>query len=85
MDEPGGGFGVLMTYLQWRSSEGLARPPVRPKIAVKSNKIIEEAAAGATEGGMAGGEETGGFVAAEALHSNGGVVWNEIPHQHHHH
>lgn len=76
----GGGFRVLMTYLQWRFSDGLARPHVRPKIAVKSNKIIEEA----TEGGMAE-EEEGGFAAAEALHSNGRVVWSEPPCPHHHH
>ena len=59
-----GGGRVLMTYLQWRSLDGLARPSKNSCEIRRNNRRV----VAAVEGGR-----RGGFAAAEALHSNGRV------------
>lgn len=59
-----GGGRVLITYLQWRSLDGLARPSKNSCEIRRNNRRV--AAVAVAEGGT-----RGGFAAAEALHSNG--------------
>lgn len=70
---------VLMTYLQWRSLEGLARPSKNScEIRRKNRRGVVE-----VEGGR-----RGGFAAAEALRSYGRVCLERAPpsalNRHHH-
>lgn len=53
---------VLMTYLQWRSLDGLTDPSKNSREIWPNNRGVVVGEAGGTNGG---------FVAAEALHSNG--------------
>lgn len=65
MDTWGGGW-VLMTYLQWRSLDGLACPSKNSCEIRRNNRRVVVVVAGK-------GGRRGGFAAAEALHSNGRV------------
>lgn len=59
-----------MTYLQWRSLDGLARPSKNSCEIRRNNRRV----VAAVEGGR-----RGGFAAAEALHSNGRVCLEWTP------
>ena len=63
---------VLMTYLQWRSLDSLARPSKNSCEIRRNNRRVVVVVEGARKGG---------FAAAEALHSNGMVCleWRDIP------
>lgn len=67
-----GGGRVLMTYLQWRSLDGLAHPSKNSCEIRRNNRRVVVV----VEGGR-----RGGFAAAEALHSNSRVCleWSDPP------
>lgn len=67
-----GGGRVLMTYLQWRSLDGLACPSKNSCEIRRNNRRAVV---------MVEGGRRGGFAAAEALHSNGRfcLEWGDPP------